>query len=86
MVAPPRFKFLKDSKFKPALMVTSPSRFPIRLLSKSHSVHLHLDLVAIKSNSTGLQLNRISIQSALLRMSFSNLMPSKPIEIKEVVK
>ena len=82
----PLFIYLRVSKYKLALMDTSLSRFPIRLPSKNRSVHLHLDLVAIKSNSTGLRLNRISIQSVPHRMSFSNLMPSKPIVIKEVVR
>ena len=87
MVVPLQFRYLRVSNNQLSLMDTSPSRFLMLLLSNKQIAHRHLALLAIRtSNNTGLQLNKILIQSAPPRMFFSNLMPLRPIEIREVVK
>ena len=87
MVVPLQFRYLKVSNNQLNLMATSPLRFLMLLLYNNRIAHRHLALVAIRTlNNTGLQSNKILIQSAPPRMSFSNLMPLRPIEIREVVK
>ena len=87
MVVPLQFRYLKVNNNQLSLMDISPLRFLMMQLSNKRSVHQHLALVAIRTwNNTGLQSNRILIRLAPPRMSFSNLMLLRPIEIREVVK